>query len=257
MQPIFLRRGALVVVLALFAAVRLLAATNLVEFQPRGGLPNVLAKLHAGGDVRVAYLGGSITAQPGWRPKTLKWFQEQFPAAHVSEINAAIGGTGSDLGVFRVVGQPNVNLIVDRGKADRFGINVSDISSLIQNAIGGEPVSCVYLGDRRYDVSIRYIEGVRNSPEAIANLTDAEKTQICDWVASLYGGYGKSMTCPDDSPVIGPATQADCLAQTTSITSNCAATVAQEEICMQAVRACAQDAATAACSALHACYLVQ
>lgn len=90
--------------------------------------------------------------------------------------------------------------------------------------------------------------------KAIANLTDAEKTQICDWVASLYGGYGKSMTCPDDSPVIGPATQADCLAQATSITSNCAATVAQEESCMQAVRACAQDAATAACSALHACY---
>jgi hypothetical protein len=95
--------------------------------------------------------------------------------------------------------------------------------------------------------------------EAIANLTDAEKTQICDWVASLYGGYGNSMTCPDGTPVIGPSTQADCLAQTTSIRSGCAATVAQEESCMQAVRACAQDenAAAAACSALHACYLGQ
>ncbi len=78
------------------------ADTNLVEFQPCGGLPNFLAKLRAGSKVRIAYLGGSITAQPGWRPKTLHWFQTQFPAAKISEINAAIGGTGSDLGVFRL-----------------------------------------------------------------------------------------------------------------------------------------------------------
>lgn len=73
-----------------------------VECHPRGGLPNVLAKLRAGNDVRIGYLGGSITAQAGWRPKTLAWFSEQFPQAKVSEINAAIGGTGSDLGVFRL-----------------------------------------------------------------------------------------------------------------------------------------------------------
>jgi hypothetical protein len=91
--------------------------------------------------------------------------------------------------------------------------------------------------------------------EAIANLTDAERTQICDWVASLYGGYGNSMTCPDGTPVVGPSTQPNCLAEATSIRSGCAATVAQEESCMKAVRACAQDAEAAACSALHACYL--
>ncbi|MCP5517039.1 MAG: SGNH/GDSL hydrolase family protein [Verrucomicrobiales bacterium] len=73
-----------------------------VECRPRDGLPNVLTKLERGQPVRIAYLGGSITAQPGWRPKTLKWFQEQFPQSAVSEINAAIGGTGSDLGVFRL-----------------------------------------------------------------------------------------------------------------------------------------------------------
>jgi lysophospholipase L1-like esterase len=73
-----------------------------VECRPRGGMPNVLAKLAAGQEVRIAYFGGSITAQAGWRVKTLKWFQEQYPKAKVSEINAAIGGTGSDLGVFRL-----------------------------------------------------------------------------------------------------------------------------------------------------------
>ena len=72
-----------------------------VESHPRQGLPNFFAKLKHGEDVRIAYFGGSITAQDGWRPKTLKWFQEQYPNAKVSQINAAIGGTGSDLGVFR------------------------------------------------------------------------------------------------------------------------------------------------------------
>lgn len=72
------------------------------EAHVRGGLPNFFEKAGSGGEVRVAYLGGSITAQPGWRPKTLAWFQQQFPQAKFSEINAAIGGTGSDLGVFRL-----------------------------------------------------------------------------------------------------------------------------------------------------------
>jgi len=73
-----------------------------VECRPRDGLPNVLEKLKAGREVRIGYFGGSITAQDGWRTKTLKWLQQQYPAAKVSEINAAIGGTGSDLGAFRL-----------------------------------------------------------------------------------------------------------------------------------------------------------
>ena len=73
-----------------------------LECRERSGLPNVLSKLKGGAEMRIAYLGGSITAQDGWRPKTLNWFRERFPKAQVSEINAAIGGTGSDLGVFRL-----------------------------------------------------------------------------------------------------------------------------------------------------------
>ena len=78
------------------------ADTPLTECVPRAGLPNFFAKLERGDTVRIGYLGGSITAQEGWRPKTLKWFQQQYPEATVNEINAAIGGTGSDLGVFRL-----------------------------------------------------------------------------------------------------------------------------------------------------------
>ena len=72
------------------------------ECRPRGGLPNFFAKAQAGGDVRVAYLGGSITAAPGWRVFSLDRLKKDFPTARFSEISAAIGGTGSDLGAFRV-----------------------------------------------------------------------------------------------------------------------------------------------------------
>lgn len=73
------------------------------ECRPRNGLPNFLAKANTpGAEVKIGYLGGSITAQNGWRPKTLAYFQKTFPQAKFSEINAAIGGTGSDLGVFRL-----------------------------------------------------------------------------------------------------------------------------------------------------------
>lgn len=67
----------------------------------RGGLPNVLAKLNAGKPVRIAYFGGSITAAAGWRVKTLEWFRKRWPAAKVEEVNATIGGTGSDLAAYR------------------------------------------------------------------------------------------------------------------------------------------------------------
>jgi len=73
------------------------------ECHPRTGLPNFLKKANTlGAQIKIGYFGGSITAQSGWRPKTLAYFQKTYPNAHFSEINAAIGGTGSDLGVFRL-----------------------------------------------------------------------------------------------------------------------------------------------------------
>ena len=82
------------------------------ECRPRTGLPNFLAKAQgyfgsgALPEIKVGYLGGSITAQAGWRVKSLAYFKEMYPNAKFTEINAAIGGTGSDLGVFRL--QPDV-----------------------------------------------------------------------------------------------------------------------------------------------------
>jgi lysophospholipase L1-like esterase len=72
------------------------------ELRVRDGLPNFFAKLAAGQPVRIAYLGGSITAANGWRPKSFAWFKAQYPNVDVIEINAAISGTGSDYGACRI-----------------------------------------------------------------------------------------------------------------------------------------------------------
>jgi lysophospholipase L1-like esterase len=68
----------------------------------RDGLGNLFGKLRKGGPVNIAYLGGSITQAPGWRLQTLESLKKEFPNAQLKEINAGIGGTGSDLGVFRL-----------------------------------------------------------------------------------------------------------------------------------------------------------
>lgn len=78
------------------------APDGLPELQVRDGLPNFHAKARAGGPVRVAYLGGSITTADGWRVRTREFLQRRYPQAKVEEIFAAIPGTGSSLGVARL-----------------------------------------------------------------------------------------------------------------------------------------------------------
>ena len=72
------------------------------EVRAREGIGNVMAKIRAGQEITVAYLGGSITAMNGWRNKTTDWLKATYPKATFKEVHAAIGGTGSDLGVFRL-----------------------------------------------------------------------------------------------------------------------------------------------------------
>ncbi len=72
------------------------------ELRARDGLPNFFAKLERGGDVRIAYLGGSITQAEGWRVKTLAHFRSGNTKANSVEINAAISGTGSTYGACRL-----------------------------------------------------------------------------------------------------------------------------------------------------------
>jgi cobalt-zinc-cadmium resistance protein CzcA len=75
-----------------------------------------------------------------------------------------------DLGLFRVIGQPNLNYTVNRTAAARFGINVADVQDAIQTAVGGNAVSQVLDKEARYDVVLRYLPQYRNTQEAIDNI---------------------------------------------------------------------------------------
>jgi cobalt-zinc-cadmium resistance protein CzcA len=76
----------------------------------------------------------------------------------------------ADLGIFRIVGQPNLNFAVDRDAAARWGINVADIQDAIQTAVGANALTQVQQGEARYDVTLRYQKQYRDTREAIEDI---------------------------------------------------------------------------------------
>ena len=72
------------------------------EMQVRDGIGHVMGKIRAGKEVAVAYFGGSITEMEGWRTLSFEWLQKEYPQAKFRMIDAALGGTTSGLGVFRL-----------------------------------------------------------------------------------------------------------------------------------------------------------
>jgi cobalt-zinc-cadmium resistance protein CzcA len=75
-----------------------------------------------------------------------------------------------DLGVFHVLGQPNINFEVDREQAARHQINVADIQDAIQTAAGGGALTQVLKGEARYDLVLRYLPQYRTTKEALENI---------------------------------------------------------------------------------------
>jgi cobalt-zinc-cadmium resistance protein CzcA len=75
-----------------------------------------------------------------------------------------------DLGVFRSLGQPNINFEVDRDQAARYQINVADVQDAIQTAAGGTALTQVLQGEARYDLVLRYLPEYRTTKEAIENI---------------------------------------------------------------------------------------
>jgi cobalt-zinc-cadmium resistance protein CzcA len=75
-----------------------------------------------------------------------------------------------DLGVLRVLGQPNIELHVDRVQAARHQINVADVQDAVQTAVGGTALTQVLQGEARYDLVMRYLPQYRDTKEAIESI---------------------------------------------------------------------------------------
>jgi cobalt-zinc-cadmium resistance protein CzcA len=73
----------------------------------------------------------------------------------------------ADLGLFRIIGQPNLTFVVDRAACGRYGINVADVQDALQTAIGGNAVTELLQGEAQYDVVLRFQQKYRDTREAI------------------------------------------------------------------------------------------
>jgi cobalt-zinc-cadmium resistance protein CzcA len=96
-------------------------------------------------------------------------------AAQVRDEMSQVRGV-ADLGIFQVLGQPNLNLKVDRDKAARYGLNSGDVNSVIQAAMGGAVATMVLEGDRQFNLTVRFAAQERDSVEKIRNIKVAYQT---------------------------------------------------------------------------------
>jgi heavy metal efflux system protein len=76
----------------------------------------------------------------------------------------------ADLGIFHVLGQPNLNIKVDRAKAARYGLNTGDINTVIQASLGGAQATTLLEGDRQFSVVVRLPAEYRSTLEAARNI---------------------------------------------------------------------------------------
>ena len=90
------------------------------------------------------------------------------------QMNQVRGVT--DLGIFPVLGQPNLNIKVDRAKAARYGLNSGDVNSVIQAAMGGAVATSVLEGDRQFDLVVRYTPTYRDTIDKIRAIKVAYTT---------------------------------------------------------------------------------
>ncbi|WP_172821004.1 efflux RND transporter permease subunit [Chryseobacterium sp. T16E-39] len=101
-----------------------------------------------------------------------------------------------DLAIDQEPPLPQLQIKVDREKIAQYGLNVSDVSDLIEVAIGGKAVSKVYQGIKVYDIITRYNEISRNTPEKIGSLmlTNESGAKIpLSQVADIQMNTGESM----------------------------------------------------------------
>jgi cobalt-zinc-cadmium resistance protein CzcA len=76
----------------------------------------------------------------------------------------------ADLGIFHIVGQPNLNIKVDRAKAARYGLNTGDVNTVVQAALAGAVATTVLESDRQFNLTVRLAPGYRDSIEKIRNV---------------------------------------------------------------------------------------
>jgi cobalt-zinc-cadmium resistance protein CzcA len=89
--------------------------------------------------------------------------------AQIVDVLYGIEGTSS-ASIFQEPPIPQMEIKLDREKAARYGVNMTDVQNVIQTGVGQAPVSTVYVGERQYPLTVRYTENARDAPAALGNL---------------------------------------------------------------------------------------
>ena len=95
--------------------------------------------------------------------------QLEHIATDVLRVMDGVQGV-SDLGIFRVLGQPNLNISIDRGKAARYGLNVGDINAVVQAALGGTQATTILENDKQFGLIVRVASEYRDNLEKVRNI---------------------------------------------------------------------------------------
>jgi heavy metal efflux system protein len=82
----------------------------------------------------------------------------------------------ADLGIFHLLGQPNLNIRIDRDKAARYGLNTGDVNTVVQAALGGTTATTILEGDRQFALAVRLDPKYRASIDAISTVKVAYQT---------------------------------------------------------------------------------
>src|SRR5213080_3753077 len=90
-------------------------------------------------------------------------------AVEIERVMKQVPGV-KDLGVLRLIGQPNLMIRVDRQACARYGLLVSDVNAVVQAAVGGQALTRVYEGERWFDLSVRFLPEYRQDIETIGNI---------------------------------------------------------------------------------------
>jgi cobalt-zinc-cadmium resistance protein CzcA len=99
---------------------------------------------------------------------------EEYAARILKEMERVKGM--EDIGIFHIVGQPNLNIRVDRVKASRYGLNSGDVTNVVQAAMAGQVASTVLESDRQFNLTVRLAPKYRDSVEAVSAVPVAYQT---------------------------------------------------------------------------------
>jgi cobalt-zinc-cadmium resistance protein CzcA len=94
---------------------------------------------------------------------------DEKKASEIVAVLKSVRGI-EDLGLVQTLGQPNLTITPDRVLSGRYGLNVADVEAVIQAAIGGQAVTQVFEGEKRFDLVVRWQEPYRHSVRRIQEI---------------------------------------------------------------------------------------